>query len=122
MILADTSVWVDNIRRHGSPLTQLLASDRVLMHPFVVGEIAMGNLARREAFLRELERLPEAVVASHAEVLQLVGNHRLFGRGIGYIDAHLLASVRLTPDARLWSLDRRLADMAGALGVGYAPP
>jgi predicted nucleic acid-binding protein len=88
----------------------------VLGHPFVLGEIALGRLRRRDAVLALLADLPQAVVASDAEVLALVEASGLAGSGLGYVDVHLLAAVRLTPGARLWSRDRRLAAAAGANG------
>ena len=118
MILVDTSVWVDHLRRGDPALQARLEAGEVLGHPFVAGELALGNLADRETLLRDLDRLPQALVATTAEVRALVAGERLCGRGLGYIDATLLASARLTPDARLWTRDRRLADAAARLGLG----
>jgi predicted nucleic acid-binding protein len=117
VILVDTSVWIDHFRLASAILTELLGSRRVLGHPFVLGEVALGNLRRRDQILRVLRRLPQAASASHREVLQLVDSEALFGRGIGYVDAHLLAAVRLTPEAKLWTRDRRLQAVAAELGV-----
>ena len=117
MILVDTSVWVDHLRKDDSSLRLLLDGGRVLLHPFVVGELAMGNLNRRDLVLTALRKLPEALVAREEEVLQFVAARRLFGRGIGYIDAHLLTSVQLTPGASLWTRDKRMLEIAGKLGL-----
>jgi predicted nucleic acid-binding protein len=121
VILADTSVWVDHLRHVNDGLVRSLESGQVLAHPFVIGEIALGHLRRRDTVLDHLLQLPRAVMATDDEVLRFIGQHALFGRGIGYIDAHLLAAVRLTEDARLWTADRRLRDMAETLGLaGHA--
>ena len=117
MILADTSVWVDHLRAGDAALAGLLETGTVLGHPFVVGELALGQLRQRDVVLSALADLPQAVVATDDEVLGLITRHGLFGRGIGYVDAHLLAAVRLTAGATLWTRDKRLGGVAGALGV-----
>jgi len=89
----------------------------VLLHPFVIGELAMGNLHRRESVLGFMVDMPQASVASHEEVMHFVNAHRLFGRGIGYVDAHLLASAKLITGCRLWTRDRRLGSIAGELSL-----
>jgi predicted nucleic acid-binding protein len=89
----------------------------ILIHPAVIGEVALGSIRRREDVLRTMEDLPAALVASDAEVLALVEANRLFGLGIGWVDAHLLASARLTPGAALWTRDRRLRAVAQRLGL-----
>lgn len=119
MILADTSVWIAHFRGLEVGLASRLAAGEVLAHPFVIGELAMGNLGQRAANLQFLNELPTAVPASHAEVMRLVERHRLFGLGIGFVDAHLLASCRLTPDASLWSRDRRLHETAEKLSLAH---
>ncbi len=91
----------------------------VLAHPFVIGEIALGNLRQHELVLRGLQNLPQAIVANQDEVLHFISENRLYGRGIGYIDAHLLAAVRLSAGAALWTSDRRLHAAAGKLGLAY---
>ena len=116
MILADTSVWVDHLRRHNAALALRLEDGAVMVHPFVVGELACGNLRRRREILSALAALPEVPLASHDEVLALVDAHRLAGSGIGWIDAHLLASTRLG-GVRIWTLDRPLAAAARRLGL-----
>lgn len=117
MVLADTSVWIEHFR-HGDPnLAERLSEGLVLMHPFIRGELACGNLKNRAAILSDMEALPQAHLATNAEVLQLIEDRRLWGRGMGWIDAHLLASALLS-NCRLWTLDGRLAKAAGELGVG----
>ena len=96
----------------------LLDAGEVLGHPFVIGELALGNLRGREAFLRDLRDLPQAAVVADAEVLHLIDRQALFGRGIGYVDAHLLAAARLTAGARLWTRDRSLQAVAARTGSG----
>ena len=118
MILVDTSVWIDHFRQRDQLLVELLERADVLGHAFVRGEVACGNLRHRADILTMLADLPQAVTATDAEVLEGIERRRLMGRGIGYIDAHLLASTLLTPGARLWTRDLRLADAARALGVG----
>ena len=117
MILVDTSVWVDHLRAGEQGLEELLQHGRVLTHPFVIGELACGNLQNREMVLTLLQELPRAQVAIDEEVLFFIDRHRLHGLGIGYIDAHLLASVSLKETARLWTRDKRLHASASALGL-----
>jgi predicted nucleic acid-binding protein len=120
MILVDTSVWIDHLSRRDADLAAALTANQVVVHPFVIGEIALGALAQRERTLRSLRGLPSAVMATDAEVMSLIERETIFGEGVGYIDVHLLASARLTPATRLWTRDRRLARVAMRLGL--APP
>ena len=120
MILVDTSIWIDHLRVRDDRLAQLLEAGQVLAHPFVTGELALGNLRNREEVLGALQDLPQAGVATEPEVLRFVGDKGLFGLGIGYIDAHLLAAVLLTPGSRLWSRDKRLLAASSRLGVAAA--
>ncbi|CAA7624152.1 type II toxin-antitoxin system VapC family toxin [Magnetospirillum sp. UT-4] len=117
MILVDTSVWVDHLRSGDSGLMDLLDAGAVLVHPFVIGEIALGQLRQRDLILSMLDNLPRARVAADREVLFFIDRHHLAGLGIGYVDAHLLAAATLTPDTRLWTRDRRLGDAAERLGL-----
>ena len=119
MILVDTSVWVDHLRRGDAELAALLDRSVVLMHPFVVGEIACGSLSDRSSILGLLADLPIAVVPEAQEVLGFIDHHRLHGKGIGYVDVHLLASVTLTHGASLWTRDRRLRAVAEGLGCHF---
>ncbi len=115
MILVDTSVWVDHLRQGDAGLIDLLERSAVVMHPFVVGEIACGSLRDRETILELLQDLPAAAVASPDEVLKFIDGHVLHGKGIGYVDVHLLASVALTPGVRLWTRDSKLRRVAELL-------
>ncbi len=119
MILVDTSVWIDHLRIGDPQLTALLQEAQVLAHPWVIGELALGQLSGRSEVLPLLSNLPQAKVAIEAEVMTLVETQRLFGLGIGYVDAHLLAATLLTTDAGLWTRDRRLAAVAADLGISY---
>ena len=115
MILADTSVWVNHLRRADRRLSELLTEGEVLTHPFVIGELACGSIGRRKEILGLLEELPGAAVADHGEVMKLLDELDLWGRGLGWIDVHLLTSARLT-GCELWTLDRRLGKVAGEFG------
>jgi predicted nucleic acid-binding protein len=121
VILVDTCVWVDHLRAGNKALTDWLDTGMVLTHPFVIGELALGNLRQREMLLSALSDLPSASIATDAEILHFIGRHALFGRGIGYVDVHLLAGVRLTAGARLWTSDMRLHGVAAQLGLAVAP-
>ncbi|HEX2800714.1 MAG TPA: PIN domain-containing protein [Phenylobacterium sp.] len=115
MILADTSLWIDHLRGGDAEFAAWLDIGQVLTHPFVIGELAVGNLNRRELLLHDLARLPPAVVARPEEVLALISREKLYGLGLGYVDAALLASVLLTPAATLKTRDRRLQRVADRL-------
>lgn len=117
MILVDTSVWVDHLRAGDAALAGLLETGMVLTHLFVIGELALGNLRQRDMVLSALADLPRAKVATDAEVLHFIDAHALFARGIGYVDAHLLASARLSAGAALWTRDQRLHTVAERLGL-----
>jgi len=107
MTLVDTSVWVDHLRHGNDRLASLLDDGSALCHPCVIGELACGNLAHRDRILSLLDALPEAPVAEHVEVLELVRSRKLHGQGLGWIDMHLMASALLAA-CPLWTLDRRL--------------
>ncbi len=117
MILVDTSVWIDHLRSGDEDLTALLNRSQVLVHPFVLGELACGNLANRDEVLGLLKDLPRSPVATDNEVLIYIEQQTLMGRGIGYIDTHLLAAVALEGTARLWTRDKRLHAVADALSL-----
>jgi predicted nucleic acid-binding protein len=119
VILADTSVWIDHFRTRDSTLEQALTEGEVLTHPFVLGELACGNFKNRAEILDLLRQLPPAREATDDETLTFIERRRLMGRGVGYIDAHLLAAALLTKSARLWTRDKRLAGIALELGVGF---
>ncbi len=121
MILVDTSVWIAHFRSGGSKLGDLLNQALVMVHPFVLGELACGNLRSRARILLDLEALPSAVSTTHAEVMRLVEVRKLWGLRIGWIDAHLLGSALLS-NCRLWTLDGKLAQAAAASGVNLYRP
>lgn len=119
MILVDTSVWIDHFRRSEPGLVTLLESDEVLTHPFVIGELACGNIRNREEVLRLFKRLPPAPVATYAETLEFIEQRKLMGQGSGYVDIHLLAAVALSGSARLWTKDKQLSSIAARLNLDY---
>ncbi|BBK45076.1 ribonuclease [Allostella vacuolata] len=121
MILVNTSVWVDHLRRGDLLLSQQLEASNVLVHHFVIGELACGNLRDRPMVLRLLRSLPHVADVNAEDALRFIDAHRLMGRGLGYVDVHLLATASSTPTVFLWTRDRRLAEAADTLGVGYAP-
>lgn len=115
-MLVDTSVWVDHFRRGNRALLEMLEGARVWTHPFVIGELACGLLSRRTEILESLASLPSLPLVGHVEVLDFVEDQRLMGRGIGWIDVHLLASA-LHADLPLWTQDKRLYAVARSLGI-----
>jgi predicted nucleic acid-binding protein len=117
MVLVDTSVWIDHLRRYDERMGAHLRRAEVIVHPFVVGEMALGGeLRRRAEILLLLSRMPQAPVASHSELLAFIERRGLGGRGIGYVDAHLLASAFLAGTS-LWTHDKRLHGVASSLGI-----
>ena len=116
MTLVDTSVWVDHFRNGNQALEALLHAGEVMTHPFVVGELACGSLRNRAEVLRLLKDLPDAPLAGHDEVMELVERKRLWSQGIGWIDAHLIASALLA-GVTVWSMDRRLSALAKRLRI-----
>jgi predicted nucleic acid-binding protein len=117
VILVDTSVWVEHLRVGEVTLAALLEDGQVLVHPFVIGELALGNLRQRTSVLALLQDLPAAVIATDQEVMRFIERNSLAGQGIGYVDAHLLASVRLTAGSSIWTRDTHLAAIATRLGM-----
>jgi predicted nucleic acid-binding protein len=122
VIVVDTSVWVDHLRHGEAHLVQLLQEQRVEVHPFIIGELACGNLHARRQVLELLQSLPPRGACSDEEVLFFIERHGLMGKGIGYVDAHLLAATRVTPGRRLWSRDKRLQALAASLGLSHDEP
>jgi predicted nucleic acid-binding protein len=120
-VLVDTSVWVDHFRSHSATLVQLLALDQVRVHPMVLGELACGTPPSRAQTLADLGRLQQMQQASLREVLVFIEKERLFGLGCGLVDITLLASTLMTPGAELWTLDKRLANLARQFAVAYQP-
>lgn len=119
MILVDTSIWIDHFRHGDEHLIQLLQAERVISHTFIIGELALGCLKNRNTILDGLKDLPQAVVATDNEVMRFIEENTLFGKGIGFIDAHLLAAARLTPGSRLWTRDKRLLTVAATLNLAH---
>lgn len=121
MVLVDTSVWVSYLKDGNAELAKLLNGGGVLCHPFIIGELSLGNLKEREIILSYLKLLPMSVEAEYEEVLLFIENSRLMGKGIGYVDAHLLASAVLT-DVPVWTFDKKLAQAADSLNIRYTVP
>lgn len=119
MILVDTSVWIDHLRSGDQALAKALEGGLVMMHPFVLGELACGNIENRREVLRLLGDLPAAPTATDPEALDLIERRALMGRGIGYVDVHLLASTALAGVGWLWTRDRRLAAVAAELELAF---
>ncbi|MDQ1732335.1 MAG: hypothetical protein QOK10_2494 [Pseudonocardiales bacterium] len=119
MILADTSIWVDHLRSSNQLFADLLDGGRVLTHPWVIGELVLGGL--NDLALKLLRGMPRATVATEDEVLHLITRERLSGKGIGYVDAQLLAASRLTLGSKLWTKDTRLLRAAEAVGTRFLP-
>jgi len=117
LILVDTSVWIDHLKSSDLALADLLGTGRVLAHSFVTGELALGSLRQRRTVLESLRDLPQATVASDDEVMMLIEQEQLYGLGIGFFAAHILAAARLTPGTLLWTRDRRLRQAATRLGL-----
>ena len=118
MVLVDTSVWIAHFREGQPALADLLSDGLVCTHPFVTGELACGNLKKRADILSDLNTLPSATRATDAEVMRLIEDRKLWGRGLGWIDMHLLAAALLSR-GRLWSFDKRLGSAASGLGLRY---
>ena len=118
MVLVDTSIWISHLTKGDTRLKALLGNAEVVCHPFVIGELACGNIRNRAEILSLLQALPMASVAQHDEVLQFIESRRLMGRGLGLIDVHLLASSRLT-SVTLWTADKRLRAASVELNVAY---
>ena len=118
MVLVDTSVWVSHLREGDADLERLLSNGDVMCHPFIIGELACGNLKNRVEILSLLRFLPMAIQAEHEEVLQFVENNNLMGKGLGYIDVHLSASAMLT-GVPIWTYDKRLDDANRKLNMSY---
>ncbi|HXY61426.1 MAG TPA: PIN domain-containing protein [Nitrospirota bacterium] len=118
MVLVDTSVWVSHLRDGNVDLAKLLNAGEVVCHPFIVGELACGNLKNRHEILAHLRSLPTTILAEDGEVLELIENHQLMGKGLGYIDVHLIASALLT-DIPLWTFDKTLGKITQNIGINY---
>ena len=117
MIVADTSIWIDHLRGSDRGFSLFLERRNILIHPFVMGEISLGNLQQYTSTLNALGKITKAPVASEEDVLSFIHRHRLFGTGIGYVDAHLLTSASLVAGYKLWTRDKRLHRAALALNL-----
>jgi len=117
MILADTSLWIDHLRKSDAVLSELLGTNKVVMHPFIMGEILLGSLSNRDVIETALSEMPQALIPSNKEVMFFIRTSKVYGRGIGWVDAHLLVSAKLT-GARLLTRDKRLSNVAKELGLG----
>ena len=122
MILADTTVWVDHFRAANDKLRELLENERIVMHPFIVAELALGSLKQRRVQLEALDDMPAVPVAQLREVRQMIETRSLYSRGIGLTDAHLIASCLIHPPTRLWTNNKRLAEIAETLGIAANIP
>jgi predicted nucleic acid-binding protein len=118
MVLVDTSVWVEHLRSGSNGLESLLNNDSVVCHLFIVGELACGNLSNRVEIFTLLQALPQAIHAEHGEVMHFIENYSLMGKGLGYIDMHLLVSAILTK-VPIWTLDKKLKEVSSKLGLEY---
>ncbi len=119
MVLVDTSVWIDHLRSKSKPLISLLEQSQVSIHPMIIGELACGNLRHRKQLLSLWKNLPYAVEASHNEALHCLEENKLMGKGVGFIDLHLLSSTLLSPNTFLWTHDRRLQNLAESLSISW---
>lgn len=120
-LLVDAAIWIDHLHRPDLNLSRALKRDIALIHPFTIGEIALGSLRDRPAILGELNLRLRPKIAADKEVLALIEGHQLHGSGIGWVDAHLLASTLITPETRLWTRDKRLGAAAERLGIAAKP-
>lgn len=118
MVIVDASVWVSHLREGNTKLEGLLNDGDVICHPFIVGELACGNLDNRSEILSLLQALPMATQAEHEEVMQFIESKKLMGKGLGYIDVHLIASAVLT-GVPMWTLDKKLDEVSSKLGLGF---
>lgn len=121
MILVDSSVWIDHIHRQDMQLDDLLAWKKVLGHPFIAAEIALGSMTNRQAILSSLDELPQAPEVLVSEVRHFIEKHQMFSKGIGFVDATLLVSALVAKNVTLWSRDRRLNMLADSFGIAYQP-
>jgi predicted nucleic acid-binding protein len=122
VILADTSIWIDHFRHSDAELRRVIEDDMLLCHPFVIGELALGSLRDRTTVLAFLAAQRQAAVATHDEIMTMIDRHGLFGMGVGYADAHLLASVLLERGAALWTRNKRLGAAATKAGATLHRP
>jgi hypothetical protein len=122
MILADTSIWVDHFRRRDAELQRQLLQNDIATHPFIVTELALGSLPDRHKTLADLALLPQVKLAHIDEVRSMIESRKLFRKGLGFVDAHLIAATLIAPGTLLWSRDKRLRSIAQTMGISYAHP
>lgn len=118
MVLVDTSVWVNHLREGNERLVMLLMKGEVMCHPFIIGELACGNIRNRQEILSLLQLLPAATQATHEEIMDFIEFNRLMGKGLGYVDIHLSASARLT-GVPVWTLDNKLNETTEELDIRF---
>lgn len=118
MVLVDTSIWISHLRKGNSQLHDLLMEGKVACHPFIIGELACGNIKNRKEILALLEALPKTELAGHDEILYFIEQHQQMGKGLGYIDTHLLASTQLS-GIYLWTMDNNLKDAGDELNLSF---
>lgn len=118
MVLVDTSVWIFHLKNGNSRLVELLNDDYVACHPFIVGELACGNLRNRTEILLLLQTLPMTIQLEHQEILQFIENNSLMGKGLGYIDVHLIASA-LSSEVLIWTFDKKLNEVSQKFSLGF---
>jgi len=120
LIVVDANIWIDHLRTADAALSRLIQRRRIVIHPYTIGEIALGSLANRDQVLESLTLVPAAPVVESAEMPEFIRRHTLFGTGIGYVDSHLLASAMLLENGKLWTRDKRLNGLADRLGLSHA--
>ena len=120
MIVVDANIWIDHLRMANATLSRLIQRRRIVIHPYTIGEIALGSLANRDQVLEGLALIPAAPVAESYEMPEFINHHGLFGTGIGYVDSHLLASAMLLENGKLWTRDKRLHALADRLELAFA--
>ncbi len=119
MILADTSIWIDHLRKPDRRLQELLQNDEVAMHPFILMELALGSIANREEVIANLSLLPKVQVAELDELFRLIETRSLYRKGIGVTDLHLIASTLFDRSLSIWTRDRRLGEIASSFGIRF---
>lgn len=120
MIIVDANIWIDHLRIADAVLSHLMQRRRIVIHPYTIGEIALGSLANRDAVLERLALIPAAPVAESRQMPGFIARHRLLRTGIGYVDSHLLASAMLLENGKLWTRDKRLAALADRLSLSHS--
>jgi predicted nucleic acid-binding protein len=121
VILADTSVWIDHFRSENIQMKEHLRSKRIVMHPYIVGELALGSVADRADVLQALDELPQLIVAEPSELRELIERGRLYSRGIGWVDTQLLACLLIDRTIQFWTTDKRLSRVASEIGIPMHP-